>query len=131
MGKINWNMIDSLQVQKDNKLNELNKVCNQSISKGFYSSVLGEEHFYRFNLEEDQINFNQQATMLLLNASVTSVYWKTEDAGILLHSREQFLQLLDDASNHKQNNIDYYWQLKNQVLNATTIEEVNSIVWSR
>lgn len=112
---------------RQEKLKEIDVANQEYIQKGFYSSALGVSHFYRFNKEEDQLNFNQQISILILNHAIDTVYWKTEDAGVLLHNRNQFIQVINDATAHKQNSISYYWQLKSQVLNATTKEELSSI----
>lgn len=114
---------------KQEKINKLNEQCEQTICAGFYSTALGIQHFYRFNKEEDQINFNQQATLLLLDPIINEIYWKTEDAGVLLHTREQFMQVLNDTTIHKQNNINKYWNLKSQVLNCSNESELNAVSW--
>lgn len=115
---------------KANKLAEFDASCQATIQKGFSSSATGTEHFYRFNKEEDQLNFNQQLSMIQeFPEDYPTIYWKTEDAGVLPHTQDQFKLVVKDASIHKNNNIQKYWNLKNQILIATSIEEVQAIVW--
>ncbi|HLO11212.1 MAG TPA: hypothetical protein VK190_03025 [Pseudoneobacillus sp.] len=118
-----------LQKIKNDKIEELNKACENHIIKGFWSSATGNPHFYRFNKTEDQLNFNQQATMLIIDPNINTVQWKTEDAGIIPHTRNQFMKVLNDVAEFKQNTISEYWQLKYRVMTATTANEIANIVW--
>jgi hypothetical protein len=63
-----WQVVESMTLDefKQSKVDEFNRLCNQTIRKGFTS--LG--HFFRFNLTEDepdQTNFIQQLGDILLN----------------------------------------------------------------
>jgi len=71
----------------------------------------------------------QQILILQLNQSLNDVYWKTEDAGTLKHTKLQFFQVVNDIAIGKNLAIVKYWSLKSQVLNCSFIEEVNAIVW--
>jgi hypothetical protein len=119
----------SLDEAKALKIAQFDTKCQETIEAGFYSSALGAEHFYRFNRAEDQINFSQQGVMLTLNPALNEIYWKTEDAGVLKHTRAQFLQVLDDASTNKTSTIAKYWQLKSLILSTESLEDLDLITW--
>jgi len=115
-----------LNTIKQRKKVELDAECNRAILAGFTSATTG--HFYKFD-QEAQDNFSQQSTLLLLKPDISEVYWKTEDAGIVLHTRDQFINVVFEAGQHKQQKIAKYWTLKAQVQAATTRAEVDAINW--
>jgi hypothetical protein len=117
--------IQDLQTAKNEQLNYL---CNTEILNGFSSDALGGIHEYGFSYE-DQINLSSFLTILNEDTTIESTYWKTKDAGVLPHSRDQFKALCKDAQNHKQGKIAQFWTLKAQVLAATTPEEILAINW--
>jgi hypothetical protein len=110
---------------KTHKIKELNIICNQDILQNFQAT---NGHMYQFT-NIDQQNFNQQLSLLLLDNTITEIIWKTEDAGVLIHTRTDFTQVCKDAEVHKKGNISKYWQLKGLVESATTIEELETITW--
>ncbi|WP_431809871.1 DUF4376 domain-containing protein [Brevibacillus agri] len=115
-----------LEEVKKAKIDFLNNECFKAIYASFTSASTG--HTFRFN-EEDQANFNQQCTLFLLKPDLADVQWKTEDAGIVTLTREQFIEVVFEAGQHKQQQIGKYWTLKAQIEAATTKEEVDSITW--
>ncbi|GAA4704079.1 DUF4376 domain-containing protein [Brevibacillus fulvus] len=115
-----------LEQVKTAKIDFLNNECFKAIYAGFISASTG--HTFRFN-EEDQANFNQQSTLFLLKPDLAETQWKTEDAGIVTLTRDQFIEVVFEAGQHKQQQIGKYWTLKAQVEAATTKEEVDSINW--
>lgn len=110
---------------KKAKLAELNEACQSAIYGGFTG---GNGHQYQFE-EKDQGNIGQQLTLLLLDDTISSIQWKTKDAGIVVHTRNEFIALANDANNHKRGNMGKYWTLEAQVNASTTESEINSIVW--
>lgn len=120
----------SLQLQQaqNAKIGDLNSKCNQTILSGFASSALSVSHNYDFDYEA-QMNFS--GMMNAVNASIApaSITWKTTDAGNLAHTQAQFKQLYADGMNFKNTQITKYWNLKAQVLAATTVSQVNTITW--
>jgi len=46
-----------INIEKHNKINQLNIICSQEIEKG---KLCFNNNFYRFNKDEDQINYTQQ-----------------------------------------------------------------------
>lgn len=127
-----WQVVEimSLDQFKQSRIDELNRLCNQAIRKGFTS--LG--HFFRFNLTEDepdQTNFTQQLADILLNPSMTTIQWKTEDVGVLTFTVDEFKQIIADGKIHKLSNMQKYWEIKAQILdeNTDTFEKVLAITW--
>lgn len=116
-----------LEYHKKDKINELNEACEATILAGFYCEANG--HYYEFKVY-DQLNFTQQYLLLISNPDFTGpIRWKTEDAGVVEHTREEFMTVCQTAELHKRGNIEKYWDLKAQVENATTFEDVNAIQW--
>lgn len=120
--------IPTLEQVKEQKILELNTACNQEILNGFPSSCTGIEHQYKFDMEY-QGNFAQQGVMLSLDATLETVPWPTSDAGMIVHTREQFIQLCKDAQAWKATNLYRYFGLKAQVEACETIEAVEAFVW--
>lgn len=55
--------------------------------------------------------------------------WKTLDAGLILHTFDDFCAVCDSAESFKVGLLARFWQLEQQVKNATTLEEVDAINW--
>jgi len=112
------------------KILELNIACNQDILNGFPSFCTGVEHQYNFDLEY-QANMNQRATMFLLKPTMVETWWPTKDMGVITHTREQFVQLCEDAERTKDEKIFRYFEMKAQILapTITTAEQVETFVW--
>lgn len=113
--------------QREGKVNQINLECQAKIRKGFYFG----EDFLGFS-DTDQANFNQQLSLLLLDPSIDSVIWKTENNGIKKYSREEFIQACKTGEVHKRYSIAHYWRLKEYILthSFSTLEEFNSIDFS-
>lgn len=120
--------ITSLEDLKTKKIEQLNYLCNQDILSGFASSALGIEHTYGFSYE-DQQNIASMLTLMNADSTITSTYWKTKDAGVLLHTKDEFLVLCKDAQSHKQGKIATYWAKKSQVETLTSKDEIIAIIW--
>ncbi|TGV13629.1 DUF4376 domain-containing protein [Mesorhizobium sp. M00.F.Ca.ET.186.01.1.1] len=124
-----WNLTPpeaSLEQVKQAKIDFLNQECCQAIYAGFTSVSTGYQ--FRFN-EEAQANFNQQSTLFLLKPDLAEIQWKTEDSGIVRLTREQFIEVVLEAGQHKQQQIAKYWTLKAQVEAAETKEQIDAINW--
>ncbi|MCS1350328.1 hypothetical protein [Mechercharimyces sp. CAU 1602] len=115
-----------LEPEKVRKISSLNNRCESAILSGFTSETT--EHTYQFNTT-DQINMTQQYTLLLGNPDISTVDWKTEDSGVVAHSRDEFISIVNEAEEHKRGKIEKYWRLKSKVQASTTREEVRSISW--
>lgn len=116
----------ALEKLKNEKIDELNNCCERSITSGFYCSVTG--HLYGFS-QYDQINMTSQYSYFIVNPNAEPIEWKTEDAGVVSHTRAEFLAVCDAANEHKRGNTENYWRLKEQVLTATSQEEIDKIKW--
>jgi len=119
--------LPTLEQVKEQKILELNTACNQDILNGFPSSCTGVEHQYKFDMEY-QGNFAQQGVMLSLDPTIDTVPWPTSDAGMVVHTREQFIQLCKDAQTWKGTNLYRYFDLKEQVEACTEISQVEAFV---
>ncbi|XQD02728.1 hypothetical protein ACNSOF_21290 (plasmid) [Bacillus subtilis] len=111
-----------LETAKRKKLEELNYECNQRILSGFEY----EGYVFQFN-EKDQANFLQQLSLLLLDDSVSTVVWKTENEGVQQFTREQFIEACKCGESHKRNNISHYWELKDYVNSLNSVEEIQKV----
>lgn len=114
-----------IEVLKGQKIAELKNACDGSIAQGFTAT---NGHTYQYTTV-DQANINKQLTLLLLNTAIASVDWNTVDVGIVTHTRDEFIALATDASNHERNNIGKLWQLEANVNSAVDENSINSIVW--
>ena len=115
------------QIQQQ-KILELNTACNILILSGFKSSATGVEHQYKFDMEY-QANFAQQGVMLSLDPTQDTVMWPTSEAGVILHTREQFISLAKDAQAWKAVNTYRYFGLKAQVEACENVDAVQEITW--
>jgi hypothetical protein len=114
---------------KNDKISDLNTSCNNTILAGFTSSALSSTlHTYPFE-SHDQINMSGALALLNSDTTITSITWKTLDAGNLPHTRDQFSKVCKDSFIFKQTMINKYWNLKAQVETALDEPSVNAIVW--
>jgi hypothetical protein len=120
--------INTLEDYQAAKLSELDELCTQAILGGFRSDALGEEHGYAFG-DQDQANLTGMLAMLNADPNLQQMIWKTQDAGPLLHTREQFLKVCQDGLQFKNDHIARYWALKQQVQAAVSLEQIQSFVW--
>ncbi|MNW28270.1 hypothetical protein D3C74_50920 [compost metagenome] len=115
-----------LDSYKDALIKQLSDTCENTIYAGFDSTAVG--HKFSFG-PLDQLNFTQKFAVFTQNPKELSTVWKTEDAGLLVFTREQFFQITKEAENFKMNLISKYWKLKEAVKNAKTFAELNAIRW--
>lgn len=116
---------DMLEIHKTTKINELNALCEETIYAGFKAS---NGHEYEFE-DKDQTNISQSLLLASMDVDMSDIEWKTLDAGIVVHTRGEFIKMCIDAEAHKRGNISKYWKLKESVEAAATNEEINKIVW--
>jgi XkdW protein/Domain of unknown function (DUF4376) len=110
---------------KSEKLEELNVACQSTILGGFTAS---NGHVYQFDFK-DQDNIAQQMLFIVNDLTIATIDWKTIDAGIVTHTRDEFLQMCKDADNHKRSNFAKYWTLEAQLNTLTTEDEIKNINW--
>lgn len=114
-----------LEHHKNIKKEILSDKCEETIISGFTAS---NGHRYRLN-RDDQINLMGRKEKLLANPSISTVLHKTEDVGYIEHTREDWLQVYDEAFEHKESNLFKYDSLKKQLNLATSHGEIQSISW--
>lgn len=114
-----------IETVRQAKKDQLNHLCNVAILGTFIGH---NSHTYSFDMEA-QDNFNQQFTDLLIDTTIATIDWKTKNAGVVTHTRDEFMALRTDIKNHKLSNIQKYWTLEAQVLNALTKDEITAISW--
>jgi len=130
-GWIEGKIIDleiELQNAKDSKILELNFLCNQVILGGYNSNCTGENHRYKFD-EEYQRNFGLTIGAVSISPEILEIPWPTVDFGILVHSRENFIQLYLDGKAFMESNLYRYFGMKAQVLECTEISQIEAFVW--
>lgn len=117
----------TIEQQKEMKLNELRRKCSLAIYDGFTSV---KEYEFGMN-EHDQMNFTQQVLRLIQrNADLEDiVHWKTKNNGVVQLTVKEFYQVIDDSEAHKLTQQAKFWQLEGQLSQATTKDEIDSIVW--
>jgi len=100
--------------------------CEDAILKGFVAS---NGHHYRTN-RDDQINFLGQKEELNDNPTVTEVEWKTEDAGYITHTKEDWIKVFYEALRFKSNNLKKLSRIKGYITLARTDVELTAIKWT-
>lgn len=115
-----------LEIHKMLKTREFSLISDNSIVKGFTSS---NGHVYRTN-KEDQGNMIGKAVQLLLDPTITHIYWKTEDVGYVAHTKEDWVkQVFFEGLVHKEQHLFKYNTLKQAISDATTHEELVNLQW--
>ncbi|WP_457770704.1 DUF4376 domain-containing protein [Priestia megaterium] len=115
-----------LEYVKSIKIAFFKKTCEEQIELGFTSS---NGHFYRTN-RDDQVNMIGQKDSLVDDPSITYVDWKTEDVGYIRHTKEQWMQVYNEAFAHKKEQLFKYEALKQRVMAATNQDEVALVKWA-
>jgi hypothetical protein len=110
------------------KINELTAKCDATIQAGFSSSALGVPHTYPATVES-MIYFNATINRFLVDPTFTTLKQLTLDAGYLDHTKEQFIQVFNDGHQFGIVQDGKLAQLKYQVSQATTPDQVNQVTW--
>jgi hypothetical protein len=112
------------------KILELSNACRATILNGFTSSSFDNvtEKFYSFD-EEDQINMSGLMNLMSVGSALP-IYWKAKDELISYEwTNVQFKKLYEDAVTFKLYMMKNFHILRQQVISATLVSEVESIVW--
>jgi hypothetical protein len=112
---------------KKSKIAKITLACSDQINSQFNSSASGSAHIYGYN-KDDQQNFIKQAMLFQINPSIPSIYWSSKD-GLVQLTKEQFFGLMMDAATHENSVWAKYFPLKAQIDSATTIEQLEVILW--
>lgn len=119
----------TLDHAKQDKINQLLQSFNSSFQI-FQSSALGVLKTYPVDAEA-QSNLDRLERRLIADPNKNDFNFKTmEDGTLVLHTRVQFLQLLQDAETFIVQQTKKYDGYVSQVNVATTNDQVNAIVWS-
>lgn len=125
LGKLPYEITEDviLQHHKNLKIDLLSEACEEEIIKGFTAS---NGHVYRTN-RDDQVNMIGQKDILDDTDSAEPIKWRTEDAGWIDHTKDEWLQIYKEAFDFKKSTLLKYASLKDQVNNATTHDEIVKI----
>lgn len=115
-----------LAYHKRLKIESMTVVSDETIVKGFTSS---NGHIYRTN-RDDQINMIGKALQLTIDPTVETVPYKSEDAGYMVMSKEDWISdVFMEGLNHKEKTLHKYNTLKANVEAATTEADLLLISW--
>lgn len=119
---------DSIKLQsaKDAKITELFANRESAIYAVFTSATMGHNYYYE---EADVRKLQGQASLLALDPSIATIDWLTVNAGMVTHTRDQFIAVLKEGGQHERNQHNKFYNLKARVESATTVADVQSIVW--
>lgn len=118
----------TLQDYQQNKIYELKVSCEEEILAGFYSNCRGIAEWFT-NSRDDQNRVISQASIATLNPSYIPE-WKSANETICTpFTMEQIIQLATDGANFMTERIKTFETLRNQVMDALTIEGVSEILW--
>lgn len=120
--------LPTLDDVKKSKINELSRICNQSIVNGVDVEVDGIiEHFsYK---DEDQVNI-KEIFDLAVQTNV-SMYYHADGASCKLYTVEQIITLYSTASTNKMHHTTYFNQLKLYVETLEATDDVSSVVYGQ
>ena len=110
---------------KEIKINMLAVQCEEDILNGF---TMPNGHTYRTN-RDDQMNMLGQKEEINSDPNITQVPWKTEDAGYVIHTREEWLAMYSEAFKQKKAKLFKYDTLKKRAQEAKTDAELIAIQW--
>jgi len=110
---------------KNLKLSMINESCELAISNGFTST---NGHKYRLN-QDDQVNMLGQKDRLNDRPEVDKVFWKTEDAGYIEHTRASWLVMQAEAFDHKLLQLMRYNEKATAIVTATTHKQIVEANW--
>lgn len=124
--------IDLLLIHKENKLRELNQKCEESIL-GRFTVVINGVQYQFSNDNEAQKNFDK-ADRAFTKGMIIEIPWTVYNSNgqvvRVLLNQETFDMVYADHLSHIQNNISKFRDiLQPQVEMATTISEVEAIIW--
>jgi len=123
-------LVKELKELKKIAKQDINSACAKAITSGFTSSALGTQHTYQSE-QIDQLNLIGVVTAgqddyfkCGVEDADGNVTWNYEK-----HTIAQLQQVLQDGKVHKQGLLQKANTLKTQVANATTVKDVEAIVW--
>lgn len=110
-----------IEIMVKNKCNEINNMCNNAIKSGIDHNG---EHYDL--TDEDQINMLAWSSIA---QSGSSVPYHSSGNPCRAYSSEEFLGLVQAATQFKTYHLTYCNLLKQQIANMTDIEEIKSVTY--
>jgi hypothetical protein len=124
-----------LEILKENKIKELDAACAANIYSGFYSDAKLDENnepvmkLYPFD-EQDQDNMTGLIALVSVKSD-TPIYWKAKgELQSYQWTANELKQLCYDSYMVKLYKMQAFHILRQQVLECTTKEDVEAIVWT-
>lgn len=118
---------DELDEAKEEKLLLLSIEAKRQITKGFYSSALGSEHFYG-SQETDQLNLIGSCAVgvdMPYPCRDSRLVWERK-----LHTNAELIQVAGDGALRKQSVLAYLDGLRSQIDGAATVADVEAVLWN-
>lgn len=121
-----WEVINTLSLDeyKSQKLVELEITYKQALEGDFES--LG--YVFSYN-KEAQDNFTKVTALFALKPEKVDTPWNTKSHGIILLTKEQYLQVVADAENHEWYNLGKLWNYKHRVDITQSYDDVDAVTW--
>jgi|GEM_PF-2182506 len=116
----------TLQQVQQSKLKQIQDLYNQALVSGFTSSTTGTSYIFGYG-QSDQMKFMK--LMLSVNGGLTTfpVPIPAKDGTVVIHTQEQYNQLLLNINSFDWNMQNKLHDFINQVNASTTIDEVNAL----
>lgn len=124
-----WNN-SMLPYWRSKKKADLQEKCNEALVGGFTSSALGTVHTYPSHAQA-QANFNTELNRFLTDPTYTSCKFYTEDAGFLVHTKDQLTQAFHDGHDFGNAQWAHLFDLFTKVDDptVTTQTQLDGITW--
>lgn len=117
-----------LDIVKSDKIFELSNMARNLIIEGFDLFIDGEIKHFSLDVY-DQQNITTICQYLSDNEEVDSYLYHADKEELRLYSRDMLFNIRDEMMKTILNNVQHYHELRYNVNQATTINEVNSINW--
>lgn len=115
---------------KQEKIDELDQACKNAILSNFKATLNGTEYEFTYDMSA-QSQFNGVGILFLGN-QITEVTWTVYQNGQRVRinlTKEDFDTVSFAALAHQNDNVTKYSDLYNQVMAATTADEISKITW--
>ncbi|MGG4438298.1 hypothetical protein AAXE64_27485 [Priestia megaterium] len=108
------------------KCSVLDAMCDTTIEGGIVSEVNG--HHYRVNKDDQRMMLGQKEFLNSFPEEET-VEWRTEDAGMIDHSRDEWIAMYYESFKFVSMNLKKVNELKRMIDLATTHQEIIAVNW--
>ena len=116
---------NGIRILKQNKIKEMSAICQSKIIEGTRILLSDNNlHHFKFSIE-DQLNLLEIKSRIR-DGEKTFIYHETN--GVCKeYSDIDMLKIIDKLNKHKQEHLEYFNQLKQQINNLTTIADISDI----